>query len=948
MSDPFGSAALRASVLDSWRSSPTRFREDANAEEDLVLGGYRDRLLVELAQNAADAAGQGGTLRVTIADRELRVANTGAPLTAEGVTALASLRASAKQDGVGRFGVGFAAVLTVSDAPRIVSATGAVEFSADRTRGEFGATGRVPVLRLPWPTDETPPEGFDTEVRLPLRDDVDPHALLDVFGEQATDLLLSLDGLTRLEIGDRVWHRESGNGWADTWQNIHGPNGMTRWVIVRDAGELSAEEQSTLGAEARPQWTVAWALRLDEHRRPDPPAEDVLHAPTRTDERLSLPARLIATLPIEPSRRRVQPGPATDVVLAAAAALYPKLLRNIDTGTKLVPLPGFPLSEVDERLRQNILAELRVTPWLPAANKASVAPAKACLLPAPEAPLADVLAETIPGLVDAELAAPEHAAALAALDVPRLSLADLAAAVTGIDRPPSWWRFLYAALEPIVDVDPKAREELGGLPVPLVDGRTIPGPRSTLLLDPELTAELTDVDTPVHVVHPDAAHPLLERLGAKRGDAGDVLDNLVDAVERSVDDAESGLDTAPLVELVLRLVRDAGPRPWLGALALPDSAGDFRRADELALPGAAFVDLLDEDAPIGILAEHVDWPADVLTAVGVLDSFAFVVDEEPTGPDHELDDETTWWETREVPPARLVAVRDLDLVADHAWPAALLLLAAEPDTWRALHEPGGYTGWWIAHHARLDGLPPREWRLPDATALAGLYDPVPDLDLDPAVLAAVGVRTALEVTSADDADDLLARLGDEDRVIPTGATLRAHAALASAGLDPSELDPPSHVRAISGAVAPAADCLVLDGPWLLGVTEPDRVVGAGQDFTLAEPLAELLDLPLASDAVDAEVTTIGDFVRWADLGAVVEACDLAGLPVPDGGPLVHQQLTVTVGDIEYDLAWWIDQGVVHCADTAEGLARALAWTTDHWQDRHTLVALLTDPDSYLA
>ncbi len=54
--DPFGTADLRARVLDAWAASPARFREDANAEEDLALGGYRDRLVVELAQNAADAA----------------------------------------------------------------------------------------------------------------------------------------------------------------------------------------------------------------------------------------------------------------------------------------------------------------------------------------------------------------------------------------------------------------------------------------------------------------------------------------------------------------------------------------------------------------------------------------------------------------------------------------------------------------------------------------------------------------------------------------------------------------------------------------------------------------------------------------------------------------------------------------------------------------------------
>jgi len=54
--DPFGTGGLRGRVLDGWTASPSRFREDANAEEDYALGGYRDRVVVELAQNAADAA----------------------------------------------------------------------------------------------------------------------------------------------------------------------------------------------------------------------------------------------------------------------------------------------------------------------------------------------------------------------------------------------------------------------------------------------------------------------------------------------------------------------------------------------------------------------------------------------------------------------------------------------------------------------------------------------------------------------------------------------------------------------------------------------------------------------------------------------------------------------------------------------------------------------------
>ena len=67
--DPFATAQLRGRVLDAWAASPARFREDANAEEDYALGGYRDRVVVELAQNAADAAARAGVpgqLRLTL------------------------------------------------------------------------------------------------------------------------------------------------------------------------------------------------------------------------------------------------------------------------------------------------------------------------------------------------------------------------------------------------------------------------------------------------------------------------------------------------------------------------------------------------------------------------------------------------------------------------------------------------------------------------------------------------------------------------------------------------------------------------------------------------------------------------------------------------------------------------------------------------------------------
>ena len=106
--DPFGTGPVRERVLATWSASPARLREDANSEEDLTLGGYRDRVLVELAQNAADAAaadGRPGRLRLQpdplgrgSGRCVLAAANTGAPLDERGGRALASLRASAKRD----------------------------------------------------------------------------------------------------------------------------------------------------------------------------------------------------------------------------------------------------------------------------------------------------------------------------------------------------------------------------------------------------------------------------------------------------------------------------------------------------------------------------------------------------------------------------------------------------------------------------------------------------------------------------------------------------------------------------------------------------------------------------------------------------------------------------------------------------------------------------------
>ncbi|WP_433034498.1 hypothetical protein [Actinomycetospora sp. CA-053990] len=307
-----------------------------------------------------------------------------------------------------------------------------------------------------------------------------------------------------------------------------------------------------------------------------------------------------------------------------------------------------------------------------------------------------------------------------------------------------------------------------------------------------------------------------------------------------MDDAEEGPDADgrarldALAALVLDLVADGHGERDLGALALRDTAGGYRRADELVLPEGLLRGLVDPDGPLGVLDPAVAGahPRHALIAVGVLDGFAVLRDDAPAGPDHDLDDEETWW-AEEVDPAAdhggdgpdpgpLVAVRDLELVADDRWDAAWPVLAADREVREALGGarpveaagdtgPWPYTAWWLGRHGRLAGQPPTAWRLPGATAVEGLYDPVPDdvaARLDPAFLAAVGVRTEARVRCAEDAADLLARLADSARTVPPARAAAAHAALAEAvaagRVAVADVDPPDRVRTADGGVRDAA------------------------------------------------------------------------------------------------------------------------------------------------
>jgi hypothetical protein len=985
-SDPFGTAELRRTVLDAWAASPARFREDANAEEDYALGGYRDRVIVELAQNAADAAaraGRPGRLRLTLTAATLVAANTGAPLDAAGVAALSTLRASGKRGpeaartAVGRFGVGFAAAVAVSDEPRIASAAGAVAWSrraagdllaqVPALAGELAArSGHLPVLRLPFAADGAPPDGYATAVTLPLRDEAAVALIERLLAQAGPALLLALPALAVVEIeaGGRTReltaaHDGDGDGVTITADGVPG-----LWRTAAAGGTADPALLAGRPAEerARPAWSVRWAVPVTAAAGGGAPAgrlpagvSPVVHAPTPTDEPLGLPALLLASFPLSPDRRHVAPGPLTDFLVDQAAQAYAGLLPGLAPGPGLLDLVPGPvgLGELDARLRQAIVARLPETAFLPAAGQpgARVRPRDAVLLDAGIPGLADALAPVLSGLVPGPARHPGYAV----LGVRRLGLAELADLLAALDREPAWWQRLYAAL---AAAEPAELAELGALPVPLADGRLVRGPRGLLLPGPELEQASQLSRLGIRIVDPAAAHPLLARLGAVEATPRSILDDpaVRALVAASVDEEDPG----PVADAVLSLVAAArlqpGDQPWLADLALPAADGDWYPADELLLPGGPLAGVVAADSPFGTADPALldRYGAATLEAAGVLSTFGLLAERDVPldAPDLDLDGAQEWADDSlarlpggAVPPLapELVAVRDLELIDSERWPQALELLARPPlraalvEPTRVLLADGrraevpSYTAWWLRRHAVLGGRRPADVRAADADPLlAGLYDEAA-LPADQGVARALGVRTTLADLLAEPggADELLDRLADLGRPVTRPQLRSLWAALAAAAPDAA---PPDRVRAVRGAevvVADAADVLVLDAPDLWPLVAGRPLVLAPHE--LAAQLADLLDLPLASEEVAGAVQS-EPVAR--DVPAIVAA-------VLPGGPatyLGHDRLIVDGRAVP----WRYTRGAVHAAGP-DGLACGLALAAGQWPARHLLAALLRDP-----
>ncbi len=992
--DPFGTAGLRQAVLAAWAASPARFREDANAEEALATGGYADRLLIELAANALDAAREAGvpgrvrfSLDTSAAVPQLRAANVGVRLTAAGVAGLASLRASAKRGRaatVGHFGVGFTAVLAVSDGPEVVSGSGGVRFSRVGTAAAISALGHdgleaemaargghVPVLRLPWPMDpvvlqdDPVPAGFDTQVRLPLRHGLAP-AVAEVLDAVGDGLLWALPGLQTVEVELpgrplRIMTRED----LDDGVTVIDRDGVpARYRVADGRGLIPADLLGDRPIEERErnQWQLTWVWPEPGEQRDtsfafqiEAPTEPVfLGAPTPTDEPLSLRARLIGTFPVDDTRRRLAVGPLTDYLLAQAAIHYVDLfsLVPLEHRFSLVPSAGFPLGPIDAVLRAGIVAKLSRAPVAVTALNEPVAPAEASVVSAISDAAAVLLGRAVPGLL-----LPPHSPgqmdALRMLGVTVVPLADATTALAGIDGPPGFWREVYQALAD------QPGEDLANLPVPLSGGGRRIGPAGCLLPGPEsadvdLLTRAALLAPDLRIVHPDAAHPLLGRLGAVPADAtalvtDPALIQLFRDFRADLEDSDPDPDELrDLARLALDLTSATGSAV-LEDVVLTDADDQAWPAAELLAPGAPLASVLADDADLPMVGqEWTRYPQHALTRIGVRTGLKVVPVENA---DADLPDLGQWWSEvvgDAMPPETFYAIADLDLIDDDKWPELLRMIVVDRDALHTLTSgpDPSYTRWWLSNFALIAGRSPNYWRLPGAVDLAGLYDELP-VPIDTGIAVAIGVLSQGADVVRSDPSELIRRLADPDLRITAGAVPRLTRLAADALEQHPGIALPELVRTLSGAVVDAEDALVLDLPWFAQVADVGTVVAGG-----ADPLrvSRLFDLDLVSEG--GEVTVVGaDPVELtptqrqaAERAAAWLGLDLAAL-FPARTLLVAADLSVQLKTVDVQRVWWWagadvpttgDLALV-CDGSADGIGRAVAWKAGRWSDRAAAV-----------
>ena len=359
-------------TLDSYRAQPNYVREHANVEEDTAYGGYQHRQLFELVQNSADAlwcdagaretgghvpAGGRGRIEVRLTEECLYCADDGDPIDTDGVKALMFSHLSPKRgtSQIGTFGLGFKAVLGVSDAPEFFSRSGSFQFDRDRARERIREVvpdaERCPVLRLPEAID--PVDCWEQDcvlrdvmtwaaniVRLPLRPGARDDLRLQMVDFLA-EFLLFVAHVGSLALLDDLGsvNRMLALGKVDDDYLLADGDATTQWRLFERTHRLSSAARADLrpgdDGEEVPIW---WAAPVDRLNRP---GRFWAFFPTATQS--LVPGILNAPWKTNEDRQNLLDGRYNDELIAASASLIadslPLIQTNEDPARHLDVLP---------------------------------------------------------------------------------------------------------------------------------------------------------------------------------------------------------------------------------------------------------------------------------------------------------------------------------------------------------------------------------------------------------------------------------------------------------------------------------------------------------------------------------------------------------------------------------------------------------------------------------
>lgn len=343
----------RESSLRAYHECPSWILEHYGIEQTVVGGGYEYRQVLELVQNGADAIleaahdeeSEASQVSLLLRGRYLYAANTGAPISRDGIEALlASHRSSKRQNQIGRFGLGFKSLLKLGGRIDVCSSTVAFTFDPERCRAELRQKfhdrfdeHKTPGLRLAWTmTDD---EALEVTQMFPwattvIRAEISEESVVTRMREKIAafpaEFLLFLPVPVQLRLddginGERLLRCERFGLDA----TLHDSETISRWQIKEEivhVSDLRAFSDAT-DIHARSEVPISWAIPLDGKRA----QAGRFWAFFPTESETHLPGILNAPWKVDSARDTIISGDWNTGLMRKAAELIVTRLENLSS-----------------------------------------------------------------------------------------------------------------------------------------------------------------------------------------------------------------------------------------------------------------------------------------------------------------------------------------------------------------------------------------------------------------------------------------------------------------------------------------------------------------------------------------------------------------------------------------------------------------------------------------